>query len=134
MLEPIEDVARTWWCVVPFGFPTRSPDAYRWWDEAGASTGPDVSRAIDAIREGNVGELGGLLHNDLEPVVVARHPEVGATKRALVEAGALGAVMSGSGPTVVALARSELHATELASGFAGAFAVSGPWSAAAGVG
>ena len=28
-------VVTTWWAVKPFGFPTRSPDAYRWWDEDG---------------------------------------------------------------------------------------------------
>ncbi|MEX0754636.1 MAG: 4-(cytidine 5'-diphospho)-2-C-methyl-D-erythritol kinase [Actinomycetota bacterium] len=132
-LEPV-DVVPTWWCVVPFDFPTRSPDAYRWWDDQGGVTGPDPAPALDAIREGNVGELGRLLHNDLEPVVVARHPVIGRTKEALLDAGALGAVMSGSGPTVVALARTELHATELAGAFPGAITVSAPWSGAGSVG
>ncbi|MEX2274590.1 MAG: 4-(cytidine 5'-diphospho)-2-C-methyl-D-erythritol kinase [Actinomycetota bacterium] len=126
-LEPVA-AAPTWWAVVPFAFPTRSPDAYRWWDEAGHRTGPDTSAAVDALRDSDVGELGGLLHNDLEDVVIERHPEIGRTKRALLDAGALGSVMSGSGPTVVALARSELHATELAAGFPGALAVSAPWA------
>jgi 4-diphosphocytidyl-2-C-methyl-D-erythritol kinase len=126
VIEPVT-VTPTWWCVVPFDFPTRSPDAYRWWDEAGGTTGPDPTDALAAIREGNVAELGGLLHNDLEPLVVARHPQIGRVKRALLDAGALGAVMSGSGPTVVGLARTELHATELAERFPGAMPVAAPW-------
>lgn len=41
-----------------------------------------------------------LLHNDLEPVTVSRYPVVGQIKRQLLDVGALGALMSGSGPTV----------------------------------
>jgi len=40
------------------------------------------------------------LHNDLEAVTAGRYSEISAIKGALVEAGALGALMSGSGPTV----------------------------------
>jgi 4-diphosphocytidyl-2-C-methyl-D-erythritol kinase len=41
-----------------------------------------------------------LLRNDLEAVTSARHPEIGEIKERLMAAGALGALMSGSGPTV----------------------------------
>ena len=33
-------VAPLWWALVHFEFGVRSPDAYRWWDEAGGATGP----------------------------------------------------------------------------------------------
>lgn len=46
-------------------------------------------------------ELSRWLRNDLEAPVVLRYPLVAELKRALVSAGALGAVMSGSGATVV---------------------------------
>ena len=48
-------VLTTWWVVKPFDFPTRSPDAYRWWDEDGAATGPDPGVLIAAAETGNVG-------------------------------------------------------------------------------
>lgn len=41
-----------------------------------------------------------LLHNDLEFVTISRYPVVGQIKRQLLDVGALGALMSGSGPTV----------------------------------
>lgn len=44
--------------------------------------------------------LVGLLHNDLEPVTESRYPVVGQIKQRLLDLGALGALMSGSGPTV----------------------------------
>jgi len=44
-----------------------------------------------------------LLHNDLEKVAVADHPEIEKVKKDLIEAGAQGALMSGSGSTVFGL-------------------------------
>jgi 4-diphosphocytidyl-2-C-methyl-D-erythritol kinase len=112
-VEPVE-VAPTWWVVRPFAFGTRSPDAYRWWDEDGARTGPTSARVLQAAAGGELAALGSALANDLEAPVVARHPEIGEVRDALREAGALGAMMSGSGPTVVALARDRDHAEALA--------------------
>ncbi len=116
----------TWWAVKPFGFPTRSPDAYRWWDEDGASVGPDPGALVAAAETGNVELLGHALFNDLEAPVSRRHPEIAEAKRAFLDAGALGAIMSGSGPTVVALASHMSHADRLAEAVPGSFVVSGP--------
>jgi 4-diphosphocytidyl-2-C-methyl-D-erythritol kinase len=46
------------------------------------------------------------LYNGLEAAVAPMHPEIGQMKAALLAAGALGALMSGSGPTVFGIARS----------------------------
>jgi len=124
-LTPVR-VATTWWVVRPFGFPTRSPDAYRWWDEDGAVSGPDPGALIAAAEVGNVELLGHALYNDLEAPVARRHPEVADAKAAFLDAGAPGAVMSGSGPTVVALARHLGQADRLAEAVPGSFVVSGP--------
>ena len=124
-LTPVA-IATTWWAVRPFDFPTRSPDAYRWWDEDGGASGPDPGVLIAAAEAGNVGLLGDALFNDLEAPVARRHPEVAEVKHAFLTAGALGAVMSGSGPTVVALARHLVHADALAAAVPGSFVVSGP--------
>jgi 4-diphosphocytidyl-2-C-methyl-D-erythritol kinase len=118
-------VAPTWWVVRPFHFPTRSPDAFRWWDEDGSVTGPEGAALLAAAGRGDVGALGGALANDLEAPVCARHPEIARVRDQLLEAGALGSVMSGSGPTVVALARDRAHAEELAATQPGAIVASG---------
>jgi 4-diphosphocytidyl-2-C-methyl-D-erythritol kinase len=47
-----------------------------------------------------VEDLALFLHNDLETVTSARYPEIAGIKARLIQAGALGALMSGSGPTV----------------------------------
>lgn len=50
--------------------------------------------------------------NDLEPVVSAKYPVVAELRKRLEELGAVGACMSGSGPTVFGLFRDELSAEE----------------------
>jgi 4-diphosphocytidyl-2-C-methyl-D-erythritol kinase len=95
-------VQSTTWVVKPLGFGVSSADAYEWWDEQ-AATGPDAGALIAAAEAGNNALLGSALYNDLQEPVAARHPEISHTIEAFIEAGAEGAVMSGSGPTVVAL-------------------------------
>jgi 4-diphosphocytidyl-2-C-methyl-D-erythritol kinase len=115
----------TQWAVKSFGFGVRAADAYGWWDEAPA-TGPDPGALIAALETGNLEVLGDALYDDLMRAVLARHAPVGEAIAAFREAGALGAVMTGSGPTVVALAANVIDADRLASAVPGAFATSGP--------
>lgn len=58
-------------------------------------------------------QIGQLLHNDLEKVVVPATPQVGQLREAFQASGALGTMMSGSGPTVFALCESEAQAREI---------------------
>lgn len=130
-LAPAE-VAPLWWVVVTFDFGVRSPDAYRWWDEDVGSPGPDPEPLLAAAAAGDVEVLGPMLFNDLEAPVVARHPRIGEARERLLAAGALGAVMSGSGSSVVGLARHRAHAQELARHLEGAIVASGPPAAGEG--
>lgn len=115
----------THWVIAPATFAVATPDAYAWWDEEGVA-GPDPGAAIAALEAGNDEVLGAALFDDLQQPVAAHHPEVAATIAAFEEAGALGAVMTGSGPTVVALARHLAHADQLAEAVPGSFVATGP--------
>lgn len=125
LLAPAE-VPPMWWVVAHLGFGVRSPDAYRWWDEDGPEPGPDPQPLLDAAANGDVERLGSALFNDLEAPVTRRHPEIAEAKARLLRAGAIGAVMSGSGSAVVGLTRDEAHADEVAAAAGSAVAVSGP--------
>jgi 4-diphosphocytidyl-2-C-methyl-D-erythritol kinase len=70
-------------------------------------------RLLDALRTKNAARVAGALTNHLESIVEAMLPVVGRIKAALLAAGALGAVMSGSGPTVFGIARSLDHARQI---------------------
>jgi 4-diphosphocytidyl-2-C-methyl-D-erythritol kinase len=57
-------------------------------------------------------EVSGGLRNDLEEVVSRGYPQIGIMKRILYSAGALGALMTGSGPTVFGIFSEERGASE----------------------
>lgn len=95
----------------------RRPSSTR---EAYAHVTPDhwgdgrrVKALAEALQRGTLREVAARLYNGLERVVVPRYPEVERARAAVLAAGGLGAVMSGSGPTVVGVARSREHARAL---------------------
>ena len=54
-----------------------------------------------------VSDICSILLNDLEPVTIGRFPVIGEIKELLLEKGAAGVLMSGSGPTVFAVFETE---------------------------
>lgn len=108
------DIPQTWWVLVPLDLHVATADAYAWWDEDGGTSGPDHAPIQEALAKGDLRTAGPLLYNDLEPHVVRRNPQVGRAKQRLLAFGALGAVMSGSGPTVAALCSGPRQAEDLA--------------------
>jgi 4-diphosphocytidyl-2-C-methyl-D-erythritol kinase len=93
--------------LVMFPFGVSTADAFRWWDEDGGRTGPDPAEALSAAREGRIETLGPLLHNDLQDVVLRRFPAMREARDQMLQAGAAGVVMCGSGPTLAGLLNSD---------------------------
>ena len=69
---------------------------------------------MSALRAGDAPRLGAALGNDLQAPALAMFPALRKTLAAGREFGALGGLVSGSGPTCFFLARDERHATDLA--------------------
>jgi 4-diphosphocytidyl-2-C-methyl-D-erythritol kinase len=61
---------------------------------------PDIDQMIAAMKQKNIHEVCALMGNVLESVTIPAHPEIAAIKECMTENGALGSLMSGSGPTV----------------------------------
>jgi len=78
------------------------------------------SELMTALRTGHVENLGAALTNDLQEPAIALFPALRKTLDAGLEAGAVGALVSGSGPTCYFLARDAAHATDLAASISGA--------------
>jgi 4-diphosphocytidyl-2-C-methyl-D-erythritol kinase len=91
-----------------------TPEVYTAYDRVGVSDGSEPDAVLQALRTGDAEALGAALHNDLEMAAFHLRPELEGARDAMLAAGALGAVVSGSGPTLVALAESARHASELA--------------------
>ena len=103
-IYPLVDLPRHWIVVVlpPFGVSTA--EAYAWYDEDRAA-GVREPRGELQILPVPWPTRAAQMINDLEPPVLRRHPEIGAIKAALKEAGAVAAAMSGSGSAVFGLFR-----------------------------
>jgi 4-diphosphocytidyl-2-C-methyl-D-erythritol kinase len=61
---------------------------------------PDVDGMIENIAAGNLDGIVKRMGNVLEGVTIPAHPVIDAIKKTMLESGALGSMMSGSGPTV----------------------------------
>ncbi len=61
---------------------------------------PDVDAMITALRQKDLALLSARMGNILELVTIPAHPVIDKIKQEMQKAGALGAMMSGSGPTV----------------------------------
>lgn len=78
------------------------------------SEGPSSGSMTLALEAGDITGVAAALHNDLEGPAFSLRPELEAAKVAMLDAGALGAVMSGSGPTIVGVAATESEAVGIA--------------------
>jgi 4-diphosphocytidyl-2-C-methyl-D-erythritol kinase len=84
-----------------------TPDAYRWWDDANATTvarGPVVLDAEALATWGSIGRLGG---NDFESPVFGKHPELRTLYEKLAGTGPVWVRMCGSGSAVAAVYKKE---------------------------
>ena len=64
---------------------------------------PDVDGMADAIRKGNLENMCRLFGNVLEQKTGAEYPVIGRLEQFFLDHGALGSIMTGSGPTVFAV-------------------------------
>ncbi len=88
---------------------------------AGTAAQPDLDAGLmSALRSGDARMLGRALSNDLQPAALSLFPALRKTLAAGLELGALGALVSGSGPTCVFLAPSADRALDLAASMSGA--------------
>lgn len=73
---------------------------------------PDIDGIMQSIAAGSLEALSGKLENVLESVTGRAYPVIGEIEREMEKAGALRAIMSGSGPTVFGIFREEEAAME----------------------
>jgi 4-diphosphocytidyl-2-C-methyl-D-erythritol kinase len=61
---------------------------------------PDIDGIVEAIKAGSLTDIASRLGNTLEEVTIKDYPVIAQIKEDMIVQGALGALMSGSGPTV----------------------------------
>lgn len=102
------------WVVGMSDDPMSTPEVYRTFDEVGTPTEKEPDVVLQALRTGDADVLGASLHNDLETATFHLRPALRDARDAMLDAGALGAIVSGSGPTMIALAADKGQARAIA--------------------
>ncbi|MER5733121.1 4-(cytidine 5'-diphospho)-2-C-methyl-D-erythritol kinase [Streptomyces sp. NPDC002138] len=122
-LAPLESGIFHWvFAVADGGLST--PAVFREFDRLAAEAGteipvPEASAALlAALAAGDPDALAATLANDLQPAALSLRPGLGRTLDAGLEAGALAALVSGSGPTTAFLVRDPEAAVKVAEALA----------------
>jgi 4-diphosphocytidyl-2-C-methyl-D-erythritol kinase len=124
-LTPVPAVGRIEWIFATAHQGLSTPVVFRRFDEiaeAGARpvAAPQVDdRLIEALRRGDAAGVAALLSNDLQEAAVSLRPELHTVLQRGLRAGALGAVVSGSGPTCAFIVADGGAATALERALAG---------------
>ncbi len=95
---------------------------YEAWDAKNRPATKEPDAVLAALSSGDPHALGRALGNDLQEVAFELRPELIGKREALLEAGVLGAVVSGSGPTMLGLAADAESAQRIADEVADLFA------------
>jgi 4-diphosphocytidyl-2-C-methyl-D-erythritol kinase len=116
VLSPVLARGTFHWVLALQGTGLPTPVVYRRFDELQPEPAEPVLShdLMSALRAGDPLALAPQLVNDLQPAAVDLEPHLGVVLAAAADAGALAQIVSGSGPTVVALASGHAHAQEIA--------------------
>jgi 4-diphosphocytidyl-2-C-methyl-D-erythritol kinase len=126
LTSALVSAARYHWVLAFADGALSTPEVYGTLDrlrtaEATPPRDPELSTELmAALRTGDAERLGRSLGNDLQAPAISLFPALRKTLAAAREFGALGALVSGSGPTCFFLARGASHATDLAVALSGA--------------
>jgi len=107
VIEGIESRMKLWHIFFIPQDSVLSGEAYEWIDGAGRRESPGIQAALDAIKQNNISLLGKSLHNDLEGLSFEKISFLKEAKDTLVESGAAGVLISGSGPVLFGIFGSE---------------------------
>ena len=94
-------------------FPISTPELFKAWDRKKSRLHPDTKGVLEALEKQDLSGVARRMYNVFEEVLSPyQRREIESIKNALLQYGALGAVMSGSGPTVFGLFDNEDAANE----------------------
>lgn len=99
-------------CKPPVSVSTRR--AYALLDQSEQLEHPPASRMLDALRAKDLQAVCAALGNSFQAPIEAERPVIGEVRRALLEKGAMGALMSGSGSAVFGIFAQETPAQSAA--------------------
>ena len=104
VLTPLPPLPRCWVVACKPDFPISTPELFAQADRVKLRRRPDTAGLVAALEAGDLGGVARRMYNVFEDVLPARlYTRVAEIKNDLIQCGALGANMSGSGPTAFGL-------------------------------
>ncbi len=101
VLTPLPRLPRCWFVLCKPGFSVSTPALFAQLDRKKLRRRPDTKGLIQALHDGDLIQAARRFYNVFEDVLPARQARlVTEIKNSLIQLGALGAAMSGTGPTV----------------------------------
>lgn len=97
---PVTSMADCFYCVAMPDFSMSTAEVYARFDAEGSSRTPDSSAMLQALEGGELFHIAGYVSNAMEPIVASQHPLIYELKAAMLDSGALGTSMTGSGSAV----------------------------------
>ena len=102
-LTPVTPMPRLPVVICKPDFPISTPELFRRVDARTSRCRPDTEGICAALADGDMPKLARRMYNVFEDVLTRREGEIAAIKSRLLDGGALGAVMSGTGSAVFGL-------------------------------
>ena len=100
LMTPLSKLPEMYFVIVKPDISVSTAEVYGALDSVKSTWHPDVDGMIRAIKKRDAGAVVNCLGNTLESVTIPQHPVIDERKQQLLDCGAQGALMSGSGPTV----------------------------------
>lgn len=118
-LTRLPDIPSCFCLLVNPGFGVSTKTVYQRIDEIEDLVHPEIDRTIEGLGRKSIEDVALSMGNILEYAVLPEHPEIQEIKDKMRENGAIGAMMSGSGPTVFGLFREEEYLDKAFAAFEG---------------
>lgn len=100
ILTPLPPLPKCYVLIAKPPLSASTKTVYEKIDQEGIKSHPDIDGILAGLQEGDLRQVAGSMGNVLEQVMLEEHPVLRKIKDVMIEAGALNAMMSGSGPTV----------------------------------
>lgn len=113
VIQPIRAPKPLWLVLATPAVAKSTGGVYALFDELTSVVRPDTEAMVAALASGDAYGVAEALGNVFEQVMLPRHPEIAALKAAMLEAGAMGALMSGAGPSVFGIAADQAQAERI---------------------
>lgn len=112
ILTPLPPLPKCYVLIAKPGISVSTKDVYESLDSKEITKHPDIDGILMGLKEQNLSKIVSSMGNVLEEVTANMYPVIEDIKKAMKEAGAMNAMMSGSGPTVFGIFGNRVAAKE----------------------